>query len=180
LVVRGIRGRTLARRIAVFLGAFLLFTSLEFVFRQQVGPFVNGVLNVQAGARLVDVLTPAEAVRGHGDRIESATTSIQVSQGCEGVDVMFMFVAAMLATPMAGRRKLVGCVVGIGVIYVCNLLRLAGLWYCLKYAPERFEAMHVVVGQTAIIVVAVAVFAGATGLFARLREATAPPAEEIG
>src|SRR5437762_1315489 len=122
-----------ARRIAIFLGVFLLLTSLEYGFREQVGPFVNGVLNVQAGAHLIDAFTPSEAVRGHGDRIESPTASIQVSQGCEGVDVMFMFAAAMLAMPMSGRRRLLGCLAGVGVIYVVNLLRLAGLWYCLKY-----------------------------------------------
>jgi exosortase/archaeosortase family protein len=171
--------RTLARRIAIFAGAFLLLTTLEFALRDQVGPFVNGVLNVRAGAAILRVLAPAEHVQGHGDRIESATTSIRVSQGCEGVDVMFMFVAAMLAMPMTGRRRLVGCIAGVGVIYACNLVRLAGLWYCLKVAPERFESMHVIVGQTAIIVVAVLLFAGATGSFARLRDVMAPGAEEI-
>jgi exosortase/archaeosortase family protein len=160
----------MARRVAIFLGVFLALTGLEYAFRAETAPFLNGVLNVEAGSRLIQLLTPGEGVRARGDRIESATTSIQVSQGCEGVDVMLMFVAAVAAMPLAWRRKLVAGAAGVGVIYVVNLLRLAGLFYCLEYAPERFEAMHVIVGQTVVIVVAIAVFAATTGVLAVPRE----------
>ncbi len=175
----GAKGST-TRQLLVFLGAFLFLTGLEYTFRREMGPFVNGVLNVRAGTALINAITPAEAVVARGNRIESSTTSIEVAQGCEGVDVMLMFLAAMVAMPLALRRKLVGSLVGIGVIYVANLLRLAGLWYCLKYTPSRFESMHVVVGQTAIIVVAIAVFAAVTGLFSRLGSATTPAPERVG
>lgn len=160
----------IARRVAIFLGVFLVLTGAEYAFRAQVAPFLNGVLNVEAGSRLIQLVTPGEGVRARGDRIVSTTTSIQVSQGCEGVDVMLMFIAAVVAMPLGWRRKLVAGAAGVGVIYAVNLLRLAGLFYCLKYAPERFEAMHVIVGQTVVIVVAIAVFAATTGVLAPPRE----------
>ena len=158
------------RRVGVFLAVFLALTGLAYAFRPVTAPFLNGVMNVQAGSRLIQLLTPGQKVRGHGDRISSATTSIQVSQGCEGVDVMLMFVAAVVAMPLGWRRKLVAAAGGVAVLYVVNLVRLAGLFYCLEYAPERFEAMHVIVGQTVVVVVAIVLFAYATGLLSRAPE----------
>jgi exosortase/archaeosortase family protein len=165
------RGKAwMLRRVAIFLGVFLALTGLEYGLRARTAPFLNGVLNVRAGSALIHLLTPGESVRGRGDRIESATTSIQVAQGCEGIDVMLMFVAAVVAMPLGWRRKLLAGLAGVAVVYAVNLLRLAGLFYCLEYAPERFESMHVIVGQTVVIVVAIAVFAATTGLFTLSRE----------
>jgi exosortase family protein XrtM len=161
-------------RIALFLGAFLLFTLCEYAFRPQIAPLVNGAMTVRPAARLVDLVAPSEHVRVRGDRIQSRLAYIQVAQGCEGIDVMSMFVAAMLGMSMSFSRKVVGCLAGVSVIYVCNLMRVAGLWFCVRYWPSRFEAMHVIVGQTVIIVVAVVLLAGwtlAASPHARPREA---------
>ena len=144
-----------AAMVATFLGVFLLFTLSEYSFRNQLGPFVNGVMTVRPAARLVDLLAPSEHVRARGDRIQSHLAQVRVAQGCEGVDVMLMFFAGMLAPRRNLKRTLVGCLVGGVVLYLCNLGRVAGLWFCVRYWPSRFEAMHMIVGQTVIIVVAV-------------------------
>jgi exosortase family protein XrtM len=156
-------GPRTATRVAVFLAAFLLFTLSEYAFRPQIAPFVNGAMTVRPAARLVDWVAPSEHVRARGDRIQSRLAYIRVAQGCEGIDVMLMFVAAMLGASMGWRRRALGCAVGVGVIYVSNLMRVAGLWFCVRYWPARFEAMHVIVGQTVIIVLAILLFAGWTG-----------------
>jgi exosortase/archaeosortase family protein len=143
------------RRVALFIGVFLMLTLAEYAGRQRMAPFVNSIMTVQAGAGLINFITPSAGVSGRGDRIESSTTSIQVAQGCEGIDVILMLVAAIIAVPLGWRRKLAAGLIGTTVIYVLNLLRTAGLWYCLKYWPSGFEAMHIIVGQTVMIVVAV-------------------------
>jgi exosortase family protein XrtM len=150
------------KKIAVFLAALSLFTLCEYAFRPQVGPFVNGTMTVRPAARIVAFLARGEHVRARGDRIQSRMAYIRVAQGCEGVDVMLMFAAAMLAVSMSWRRKAVACLTGVAVIYSCNLMRVAGLWFCMRYWPSHFQAMHVIVGQTVIIVVALLLFAGWT------------------
>jgi len=146
-------------RVMAFLGAFLLFTLFEYAFRPEMAPFVNGTMTVRPAAQLVSLLSPSEEVRAHGDRIQSNLAYIRVAQGCEGIEVMLLFVAAMIGASMSWRRRAVGCLAGVTVIYVFNLLRVAGLWFCARYWPSHFEAMHVIVGQTVIIVVAVLLFA---------------------
>jgi exosortase/archaeosortase family protein len=171
----GVAGRALSGSrsrgsvaIVTFLLAFMLFTLSEYAFRQKLGPFVNGVMTVRPAARLVALLAPAEHVQAHGDRIQSSLAYVRVAQGCEGVDVMLMFVAGMLAVRTSWKRTVAGCVTGVFILYLCNLGRVAGLWFCVRYWPARFEAMHVIVGQTAIIVVAVMLLALGTRGFVPL------------
>jgi exosortase/archaeosortase family protein len=145
--------------VAIFVSVFVALTLCEYAFRRELGPFVNGAMTVRPAARLVDLLAPAEHVRARGDRIHASFASIRVAQGCEGVDVMLMFVAGVIAVRGSFWRTVAGCAAGVSVLYACNLGRVAGLWFCLRYWPAHFEAMHVIVGQTAIIVVAVALLA---------------------
>ena len=150
------------KRLFVFLAALSLFTLGEYAFRPQIGPFVNGTMTVRPAAGVVGFLAPSEHVRARGDRIQSRLAYIRVAQGCEGIDVMLMFTAALLAVSMSWRRRALACVTGVGVIWVCNLMRVAGLWFCMRYWPSHFQAMHVIVGQTVIVVVAILLFAGWT------------------
>jgi exosortase family protein XrtM len=154
--------RVPTRGLIVFLAALALFTLGEYAFRPQIGPFVNGTMTVRPAARLVGFLARGEQVRARGDRIQSRMAYIRVAQGCEGIDVMLMFAAATLAVSMSWRRRALACLTGVGVIYVCNLIRVAGLWFCMRYWPSHFQAMHVIVGQTVIIVVAILLFAAWT------------------
>lgn len=158
--------------VVTFLSAFLLFTLCEYSFRSQLGPFVNGVMTVRPAARVVDFLAPSEHVLARGDRIQSPLVYVRVAQGCEGIDVVLMFVAGMLAARVSARRTLMGCLAGGFALYLCNLGRVAGLWFCLRYWPARFEVMHVVVGQTAIIVIAVLLLAACTRGVPVAREAS--------
>ena len=150
-----------SRRISLFLGAFLLLTLTEFRFRQELGPLVNGLLTVRAGASLLALIVPQAGVHARGDWIESDQASIHVAQGCEGVDVMLMFAAATLALPLSWRRRAVVGLFGVLAIYLLNLVRVAGLWLCLRYWPTAFEAMHVTVGQTVMIILALSLLLGA-------------------
>lgn len=151
-----------AHVVVTFLAAFVFFTVCEYSLRSQVGPFVNGVMTVRPAARVVDFLAPGEHVLARGDRIQSPLAYVRVAQGCEGVDVMLMFVAGMLAARVSVKRTLIGCLAGGFALYLCNLGRVAGLWFCVRYWPARFEVMHVVVGQTAIIVIAVLLLVACT------------------
>jgi exosortase/archaeosortase family protein len=151
-----------AIRIGAFFLAFLLLTLCEYTFRQQLGPFINGTMTVRPATWVVNLLDSTASVHATGDLIQSPMARIRVAQGCEGIDVMFMFAAAIGCSTLGWRRRASAGVVGVAVIYFCNLMRVAGLWFCARYWPTHFEAMHVIVGQTAIIVIALVLFAGWT------------------
>lgn len=142
-----------------FVLVFLSGTALHFLARPYVGPIVNRVLNAKVAAYLIDLVTPGETIRQVGSSIVSSRAAVEVAQGCEGVDVALMVAAAVLAFPMSPQRKLLGILAGTALIYVSNLVRIAGLWYCVRFYPSIFDFMHTIVGQTLIILIGV-VFVG--------------------
>jgi exosortase family protein XrtM len=138
---------------------FLAATSVHYLTRPYVAPFVNRTLNASVAAQLINTVSPQANVQAVGSRVGSGATYIQVAQGCEGIDVMLMLVAAVLTFPVSLSRKLIGAVVGAFAIYAFNLIRIVGLWYCLRHWPEGFETMHLIVGQTMLILVGLIFFA---------------------
>ncbi|MFZ5445516.1 MAG: exosortase/archaeosortase family protein [Myxococcota bacterium] len=156
--------RSVILRLGLFGALFLGGTAAHFFTRPLVGPFINVVLNARPAAQVIDLLLPSEGVRATGSRVGSANTWVQVAQGCEGVDVMLMVVAALLAFPMAARRKALGVALAVLLIYALNVSRIVGLWFCLRHWPASFDSMHLVVGQTALIIAGVGFFAAWSGV----------------
>lgn len=157
--------RAAFRVLAKFVLIFLLATALHFFVRPVTVPFINETLNASVAARLLNAIVPAEVVQPIGSSISSDRATVQVALGCDGVDVALMVTAAVAAFPMTKRRKLLGILAGIALIYACNLARIMTLWGVLRFFPAAFESMHVAVGQTIIIVVGVLFVGFWTGAF---------------
>jgi exosortase family protein XrtM len=79
--------------------------------------------------------------------------TIQVGQGCEGIDCLLLLIAAVLAFPAPWKAKLGALGAGVPLIYLCNLARIAALYHVQRHAPAYFDLMHIYVGQTFIILV---------------------------
>jgi len=158
-----------AKHCAQFVVLFLAGTVAHYFTRPLVGPILNVLLNAKVAARLINVFTPSENVRAVGSTVGSVNTYIQVAQGCEGFDLVLMLSAAVIVFPLPMRRKLQGLLLGTLLMYSLNLTRLVGLWYCLRYFPSSIDTMHMIVGQTLMIVAGVAFFVAWTGVFRGIR-----------
>lgn len=98
-------------------------------------------------AALIRVLTPSEGVQQVGRTLITAPgdtrpVKLNVTRGCEGVELMAMLAAAVLAFPTTGKRRLRGLLQGTAIVYVLSVVRLAILLYALHYAPQSWEIMH--------------------------------------
>jgi exosortase family protein XrtM len=127
------------------------------VTRAYTAPFLVDMLTVKPSAMLINLLTPSESVQTFGNLLKGNVT-IRVKQGCEGLDCLLLLIAAVLAFPAGWKAKLVALGAGIPLVYVCNLVRIPGLYYVQRYAPAYFELMHVYVGQTFIILIGAGFF----------------------
>jgi exosortase/archaeosortase family protein len=72
----------------------------------------------------------------------SAKYALTVAENCSAMELMFFFVSAVVAFPIAWRRKLAGIAIGIVFVPLVNLVRVASLFAVEVYAPARFELMH--------------------------------------
>jgi exosortase/archaeosortase family protein len=93
-------------------------------------------------ARLLDLCWPGDQVTLVGRSFISGATRMNVTRGCEGVEMFLMLGAAILAWPGSFRRRLSGLLVGLVLAYVLSVARLMVLVYTLRHAPRAWESLH--------------------------------------
>ena len=87
--------------------------------------------------------------------ISSSRFMIEVARGCDAVEPTALFVAAVLASPIALRLKLPGLVMGVLCLAVLNLVRIVTLFLVGVYWPAAFHVFHVDIWQGVFILLAV-------------------------
>ena len=157
-------------RTGLFVALFGFATWVHFVAPESAAQSVSQVVNVSPAASVINALSPQAEVGVAGLRLGNAQTALEVKWGCDGLDILLIVLAAVLVYPMPLRRKLLGMLLGGSLIYLVNLARIVGLWYCLRDKPEWFDTMHQTVGQTVLILSATGFFAAYSGLLDAGRE----------
>ena len=142
------------RREIAFLAVFLLllgggFTliSLNWVNNHVIEPFTAGI--AQVSGAVLDLI--GQNVTMQGTIIRNARFAVNIRNGCNGVEAMLIFLAAVLAFPASWRSRLLGLGIGILAIQAVNLVRVVVLFLTGVYFPSLFDASHTVVWQTLVI-----------------------------
>lgn len=93
-----------------------------------------------SGARVVD-----------GNFISVDGMLLHVNHECTGVFVLFVLVSFILAYPARWRAKLIGAVVGVTVLSLINVIRIATLARLIEFYPGAFDYFHEFVWQGAFL-----------------------------
>jgi exosortase/archaeosortase family protein len=107
--------------------------------------FVVDDLFVGPATAVVNALVPAEHARAQPRAIESDHARLRVLRGCEGVETVFLVLAAVLAFPAGWRARALGAVGGTALAYLLSVARLALLFLGLRFWPAGFALTHGVV-----------------------------------
>ena len=142
----------------IFILLFILLQTIHFTFRSRVTPFIVYKLTTSASSKVINLITPDEKTSCQQEDVISGNFRLKIARGCEGVEGIFILIAAILAYPVGLKSKLKGLGGGILIIYCFNIARIVGLYYTLKYKPYLFDMMHMYVGQTVIVIIAVIYF----------------------
>jgi len=132
-------------------------------------PFTSFLVLVSTGL----LKLAGEPVMSSGTMISSAAFSVDVKNGCNGVEAMLLLVSAMLAFPAAARPRLAGIFAGVAIIQAVNLFRIASLFWLGVHHRAVFEVFHAAVWQTLLILLSVAIFLLWSARLARPRPADA-------
>lgn len=84
--------------------------------------------------------------------------AMEVRDGCNGINVVILLWAAILAYPATTRWKLYGLAAGLAAIQLLNLARLISLFYLGQYSPRIFAFAHLYLWEMLIILDAMLVF----------------------
>jgi exosortase family protein XrtM len=133
------------RRFAlVFVVAFAaLYSGFEALRGTAFERFVIEEVFLRPAAALINLVTPGEHVQLAGRSLGRAGgPSLHVVRGCEGIEMLLLLLAALIAFPATLRRRAEGLLWGSLLAYALALARLVLLYYVLRYSPPLWEALH--------------------------------------
>jgi exosortase/archaeosortase family protein len=134
---------SVARSLVVFLVSFFLLQWGWNAARE--GPLEHWIIDratVGTSVAIIDRLTPGAEARAIGPRIWAPDGGINVRRGCEGTEVLFLLVAALLAYPFRWTLRVGGLLFGSVLVFSLNQLRLLALFYSARSAPALFAQLH--------------------------------------
>lgn len=162
-----------------FLAVFLVLLAAGFalvawnpVNDRVIEPFTAGIAVVSGAA--LDLI--GEDVEMRGTVIRNPRFAVNIRNGCNGVEAMLIFLAAVLAFPASWTARGVGLALGIVAIQAVNLVRVVALFLTGAYLPDLFDASHTVVWQSVVILAAVLLWILWADRFAVPRRAAADAA----
>lgn len=167
------------RREAAFLAKFLGLLALFFALLAPkpmndavVEPFT--ALVARAGGAAVRLF--GEPAVMSGTAITSPRFSVNIRNGCNGIETILIFSAALLAFPAPWKAKLLGLLCGFALIQLVNLVRIVSLFFIGIHFPRLFEEWHLVVWQGIVVLFGVGLFLlWADRLVLAKRSPDAPP-----
>lgn len=134
-------------RFAVRATAFLAaFATLQLTWQGLRGTVVERVIVqhgiVRPAAWLVNSLTPAVNVRAGDHSLQAAGGGLNILNGCEGIEALFLLGAAFLVAPAGLRARWLGMLVGTALLFALNQARILTLFYAYRADKSVFALLH--------------------------------------
>jgi exosortase family protein XrtM len=128
---------------------------------------------VRPAAVLVNWLTPAVHARAVDFSLRAHGGGLNILNGCEGMEALFLLIAAFVVAPLPGRSRWIGLLLGIAVVFVINQLRILTLFYAYRADHALFDPLHAIVTPI-VVVLLVSLYFYAWLVRANHRTAAAP------
>jgi exosortase family protein XrtM len=108
---------------------------------------------VAPSGMLVNLISAGEKATWQDNRLKSRRAILDVVRGCDGIGLLLLLSAAVLAFPAPWRLKLAGVVAGWVLMYLLNLARIVGLYFVVAYRGEWFIPLHTLLIPGALVLV---------------------------
>jgi exosortase/archaeosortase family protein len=145
--------------VGVFLlvvGAYYAFAATDLYKQRVFHPYL--ALNAELSGGIL-VMLGQDDIDTRGTSISSPKFSLSIGRGCDGMEPMSLFVAALLAFPAPWILRLPAILICLPLLAAFNLVRIVSLYFVGAYYPSLFDAMHADVWQVLYILFGVALFA---------------------
>lgn len=134
-------------RFGVRAGLFLLiFTALMLGWNALRGGSIERLVvhdaTVRPATYFANLLTPGLHAQAVNSSIRAPGGGLNILNGCEGVDALFLLMAAFLVAPLRLRARVAGLLLGIALLYATNQARILLLFYAYRRDPGLFATLH--------------------------------------
>ena len=134
----------------------LVFVVLQVMWEWARGTGIERVvidtMTVEPAVFLLNLFSPDVHAVADGTRIRAPGGGINILNGCEGTEVLFMMIAAFCAVPMVWRRRVQGLVISVGLVYALNQVRILCLFYAFRGNKSLFDLLHTVLAPLMLII----------------------------
>jgi exosortase family protein XrtM len=120
--------------------------------------FVIHDCTVAPAAQLVKLLTPSVQVQAVDFSLRAPGGSLNILNGCEGIEALFLLCAAFAVVHLPWRQRIVGLLLGTAVIFVVNQARILLLFYAYRSNHAWFDPLHAMVTPIAVVLLVSAYF----------------------
>ena len=138
-------GGSLALSLAIYFG--LLGSAWVEVVAAATACWTSHALNLLGSSTSVD-----------GTILSSDSFAVNIVAECTAVGPLVLFIGAVAAYPAHVRAKGLGVLLGMVVLTSVNLIRIMSLFWIGSNFPDHLRMAHLLVWQTAIIVLAIVVW----------------------
>ncbi len=131
----------------LILGGGFTLLSINAVNDHVIEPFTASV--AKASGVMLNLI--GQGIEMQGTVIRNSRFAVNIRNGCNGVETMIIFLAAVFAFPASWKSRASGLVLGLFAIQLINLVRVVALFLTGAYFPSFFDSSHTVVWQTIVI-----------------------------
>lgn len=140
------------RRVLAFGALYLTLQWVASAWREHDGAWwLVDQATARPAGRLIGAMWPDEHVRAFGGGLAWPGGSLQLARGCDGLEVLTLFVAAVLVAPVGWRRGLQMLALGTALTWAGNQARVLLLYFSWRHWPQAFDVLHVLVAPIALL-----------------------------
>lgn len=144
--------------LAIFLGVFGV---LQGAWNEARGTWIERLVIHQATVKpataMIRLIMPEIHAQPVAGSIKAPSGGINILNGCEGTEVMFLLVAAFSAVRLGWRQRLAGLALGLGLVFVLNQVRILALFYAFRNERCLFDLLHTTI-LPAVLIAMVALY----------------------
>jgi len=151
-----------SRPTARFLLRFcILFAVCELVFAVGLvgSSTLEAVLSIQARGAAALLSWSGVEVASVGTQLVSTLGRLEVRHGCDGLQPIALYAAALLAFPSGMSSRAVALGAGLAVLILLNVVRVSTLYAAITFRPTWFETLHVAVWPFALLLATLSMWA---------------------
>lgn len=140
----------------------LAFAVLQLGWQASRGTFVQTLVvhdcTVRPAVYLVNLLTPPVHAVAIDSSVAAAGGGLNIENGCEGLEALFLLIAAFLVAPLPWRSRLWGSVFGSALVFLLNQARILALFYAYRASHALFDPLHADVLPIILVLIVCAYF----------------------
>jgi exosortase family protein XrtM len=147
--------KSLINKVVLFALLFILMQIIWQIIRDEnIGHFIRATLTVKPVVVIINEISPQIGAIAKGNQILAPGGGLVIKIGCEGVEALFILIAALLTSQLKWRYKLHGIINGTILIYIFNQLRILILFYTFRTNKAMFELLHSSIAPLTLVSIA--------------------------